>query len=334
MPIVFMLALIVFMLALMLAHVGSMRGRKLISFQDYAKTLVISTEKNGGYAGVGMFSKTAPLKIHKGIGDPEFDSAGRLIIAEFSKFFFIGSYVPNSGAKLVNLEKRGRWEKLLTEKMKEMNEKKPVIYGGDLNVAHNEIDLKNPESNRNKTAGFTDQERGWFTDMLNMGFTDTFRQMHPESKKYSFWSYLANSREKDVGWRLDYYVVSNRIMKNVRKCTLNQLFELETDILVLDLQLWLKNLNNMSESLHLVLTLLNVSVGNAAYQTTEQELGDYFSSVGQVTNVKIVCDRETGRPRGFAFVEFADEASAQKACEQLNGADFNGRQLRVNLASK
>ena len=206
-----------------------------------------------------MFSKTAPLKIHKGIGDPEFDSAGRLIIAEFSKFFFIGSYVPNSGAKLVNLEKRGRWEKLLTEKMKEMNEKKPVIYGGDLNVAHNEIDLKNPESNRNKTAGFTDQERGWFTDMLNMGFTDTFRQMHPESKKYSFWSYLANSREKDVGWRLDYYVVSNRIMKNVRKCTLNQLFELETDILVLDLQLWLNNLNNMSESLHLVLTILNVS---------------------------------------------------------------------------
>lgn len=187
------------------------------NFKDYTKTLVVSTEKNGGYAGVGILSKTAPLKIHKGIGDPEFDSAGRLIIAEFSKFFFLGSYVPNSGAKLVNLEKRGRWEKLLTDKIQEMNEKKPIIYGGDLNVAHNEIDLKNPESNRNKTAGFTDQERGWFTDMLNMGFTDTFRQMHPVSKKYSFWSYLANSREKDVGWRLDYYVVSNRIMENVKR---------------------------------------------------------------------------------------------------------------------
>ncbi|CAB03235.1 exodeoxyribonuclease III [Caenorhabditis elegans] len=187
------------------------------TFKNYTKTLVVSTEKNGGYAGVGLLSKCAPMKVHKGIGDPEFDTAGRLIIAEFSKFYFIGAYVPNSGAKLVNLEKRGRWEKLLTEKMKEMDEKKPVIYGGDLNVAHNEIDLKNPESNRNKTAGFTDQERGWFSEMLELGFTDTFRAMHPDEKKYSFWSYLANSRQKDVGWRLDYYVVSNRIMNKVKR---------------------------------------------------------------------------------------------------------------------
>ncbi|CAI79211.1 DNA-(apurinic or apyrimidinic site) endonuclease [Caenorhabditis elegans] len=99
------------------------------TFKNYTKTLVVSTEKNGGYAGVGLLSKCAPMKVHKGIGDPEFDTAGRLIIAEFSKFYFIGAYVPNSGAKLVNLEKRGRWEKLLTEKMKEMDEKKPVIYG-------------------------------------------------------------------------------------------------------------------------------------------------------------------------------------------------------------
>ncbi|CAL2027773.1 unnamed protein product [Caenorhabditis brenneri] len=187
------------------------------TFKDYSKTLVVSTEKNGGYAGVGLLSKCAPLKIHKGIGDPDFDSAGRLIIAEYAQFYFMGAYVPNSGAKLVNLEKRGRWEKLLTDKLREMNEKKPVIYGGDLNVAHNEIDLKNPESNRNKTAGFTDQERGWFGEMLEIGFTDSFRKLHPESKKYSFWSYLANSREKDVGWRLDYFVVSDRIMGNVKK---------------------------------------------------------------------------------------------------------------------
>uniref|UniRef100_A0A1I7TU92 DNA repair nuclease/redox regulator APEX1 n=2 Tax=Caenorhabditis tropicalis TaxID=1561998 RepID=A0A1I7TU92_9PELO len=186
-------------------------------FKDYTKTLVVSTEKNGGYAGVGMLSKTAPLKVEKGIGDPDFDSAGRLITAEFSQFYFMGAYVPNSGAKLVNLEKRGKWEKLLMTKIKEMTEKKPVIYGGDLNVAHNEIDLKNPESNRNKTAGFTDQERGWFSDMLSNGFIDSFRHLHPESKKYSFWSYLANSREKDVGWRLDYFVVSSRIMSNVKR---------------------------------------------------------------------------------------------------------------------
>uniref|UniRef100_A0A8R1DX33 DNA repair nuclease/redox regulator APEX1 n=1 Tax=Caenorhabditis japonica TaxID=281687 RepID=A0A8R1DX33_CAEJA len=187
------------------------------TFENYTKTLVVSTEKNGGYAGVGLLSKVAPLSVVKGIGETEFDSAGRLIIAEFTNFYFIGAYVPNSGAKLVALDKRERWERLLLEKIKKLDSEKPIVYGGDLNVAHNEIDLKNPESNRNKTAGFTDQERGWFTDLLAAGFRDSFRQLHPDDKTYSFWSYMANARSKNVGWRLDYYVVSERIMENVKR---------------------------------------------------------------------------------------------------------------------
>ncbi|CAB3408376.1 unnamed protein product [Caenorhabditis bovis] len=185
-------------------------------FKEYKKTLVVSKEKSGGYAGVGMLTKVAPIKISQGIGEEEFDTAGRLVVAEFAQFFFVGAYVPNSGAKLVALEKRGRWESLLTKKLKELDAQKPVIYGGDLNVAHNEIDLKNPDSNRNKTAGFTDQERGWFTDLLASGFKDTFREMHPEEQQFTFWSYMNNARSKNVGWRLDYFVVSNRIMDNVK----------------------------------------------------------------------------------------------------------------------
>ncbi|CAD6186353.1 unnamed protein product [Caenorhabditis auriculariae] len=183
-------------------------------FKDYKKTLVAS--QKGGYAGVGLLSKVAPIKVIQGIGDEEFDKEGRLIIAEYSHFFFIGVYVPNSGRGLVNLSKRERWEKIFLEKIQDLDKTKPVIYGGDLNVAHSEIDLRNPESNRNKTAGFTDQERGWFTDLLAAGFKDTFRTLHPDEKAYTYWSYIGSARENDVGWRLDYYVVSNRIMEKVK----------------------------------------------------------------------------------------------------------------------
>ncbi|CAI5438137.1 unnamed protein product [Caenorhabditis angaria] len=185
-------------------------------FEGYTKTLVVSQEKSGGYAGVGLLSKVAPIKVTKGIGNENFDTAGRLVIAEFAHFYFVGAYVPNSGTKLVNLGKREEWEKLFIEKIKELDAKKPVIYGGDLNVAHNEIDLRNPDTNRNKTPGFTDQERGWFGDLLSAGFKDSFRELHPEDKTYSFWTYMANARSRDVGWRLDYYVVSERIMEKVK----------------------------------------------------------------------------------------------------------------------
>uniref|UniRef100_A0A1I7XHD5 exodeoxyribonuclease III n=1 Tax=Heterorhabditis bacteriophora TaxID=37862 RepID=A0A1I7XHD5_HETBA len=197
-------------------------------FKMYEKILAVSQERNGGYAGVALLSKLKPIKVNtiyslkrrivlytfhvpflmsfqvifkvwKGIGDPQFDGEGRLIIAEYPRFFFIGSYVPNSGRA----------------KIRELDEKKPVIYGGDLNVAHNEIDLAKPDSNRNKTAGFTDQERQWFSTLLNAGFKDTYRTLHERKQEFTFWSFVGNARAKNIGWRLDYFVVSNRIMNKV-----------------------------------------------------------------------------------------------------------------------
>ncbi|PAV78268.1 hypothetical protein WR25_17664 [Diploscapter pachys] len=195
------------------------------AFKGYKKTLLVSESKNGGYAGVALLSKTAPLNIIRGIGNKTFDVDARLIIAEYPRFYFIGAYVPNSGQGLVNLDKRGKWDELFLEKIKELDKEKPIIYGGDLNVAHNEIDLANPESNRNKTAGFTDQEREAFTKLLEAGFVvslfiyfedDTYRNLNPDKKgAYTYYSYRFNAKAKNVGWRLDYFVVSERVMEQV-----------------------------------------------------------------------------------------------------------------------
>ncbi|XGW22185.1 hypothetical protein V3C99_004848 [Haemonchus contortus] len=184
--------------------------------KDYHKTLVVSKKNKGGYAGVALLSKIKPIKVWTGLDKELFADEGRLIIAEYTRFYFIGAYVPNSGRGLVNLGGREKWEELFLEKIKNLDSKKPVIYAGDLNVAHNEIDLANPESNRNKTAGFTDQERGWFTRLLDAGFKDTYRELHGNKQEYTFWSYMGNARSKNVGWRLDYYVVSERIFSKVK----------------------------------------------------------------------------------------------------------------------
>ncbi|VDO33087.1 unnamed protein product [Haemonchus placei] len=185
------------------------------AFKDYHKTLVVSKKNKGGYAGVALLSKIKPIKV-RSLDKELFADEGRLIIAEYTRFYFVGAYVPNSGRGLVNLGGREKWEDLFLEKIKDLDSKKPVIYAGDLNVAHNEIDLANPESNRNKTAGFTDQERGWFTRLLDAGFKDTYRELHGDKKEYTFWSYMGNARSKNVGWRLDYYVVSDRIFSKVK----------------------------------------------------------------------------------------------------------------------
>ncbi|GMT00582.1 hypothetical protein PENTCL1PPCAC_22756, partial [Pristionchus entomophagus] len=184
------------------------------TLKDYHATLLPSTGKKG-YAGVALLSKEKPLQIWKGIGVEEFDDAGRLIIAEYTTFYFVGAYVPNSGNGLVNLSKRGRWEEKMREKLKDLDGKKPVIYGGDLNVAHEEIDLANPKSNANKTAGFTDQEREDMTKMLDSGFCDSFRSLHEDRISYTYWSFMRNAREKNIGWRLDYFLTSKRIIDNV-----------------------------------------------------------------------------------------------------------------------
>jgi len=168
-----------------------------------------------GYAGVGMISKVEPINITYELDEKKFADEGRTLIAEFEKFFLINSYVPNSGRGLVRLEYRQEWEKAFRNKLKELEKKKPIIWCGDLNVAHNEIDLKNPKTNT-KTAGFTKEERKCFTDLLSDGYFDSFRYLYPkETDAFTFWSYMRNSRASNIGWRLDYFVMSEKLKENL-----------------------------------------------------------------------------------------------------------------------
>jgi AP endonuclease-1 len=178
------------------------------------ESLFCSSEKEG-YAGVGIITKIKPINVIYGINSEEHDNEGRCITAEFEKFFLVNVYVPNAGRKLITLPKRLEWNKIFKAFIKNLDERKPVIVCGDMNVAHKEIDLANPKSNT-KNAGFTVEEREGMTDFLEDGYIDTFRQFYPEKDKaYTFWTYMSNSRSKNVGWRLDYFLVSQRFMDNV-----------------------------------------------------------------------------------------------------------------------
>ena len=162
-----------------------------------------------GYSGTALFTKTEPLAVTYGIGIPEHDKEGRVITAEFADFYMITVYTPNSQNELTRLPYRMTWEDAFLSYLKELEQKKPVIFCGDLNVAHQEIDLKNPKSNH-KHAGFTDEERGKFARLLENGFVDTFRYFYPEQEGiYSWWSYRFHAREKNAGWRIDYFLVSD-----------------------------------------------------------------------------------------------------------------------------
>ena len=165
-----------------------------------------------GYSGTVVFTKKEPKKVTYGIGIEKHDQEGRVITLEFEKFYFVDCYTPNSQRELTRLDYRMEWEKDFREYLKELNKTKPVILCGDLNVAHNEIDLKNPKSNRHN-AGFTDEERSQMTELLNAGFTDSFRYLYPEKEGiYSWWSYMFHAREKNAGWRIDYFIVSKSIL--------------------------------------------------------------------------------------------------------------------------
>lgn len=164
-----------------------------------------------GYSGTAVFTKKEPISVTYGIGIEEHDHEGRVITAEFDDFHFVDVYVPNSQRELTRLDYRMVWEDAFLSYVKKLDEKKPVIYCGDLNVAHKEIDLKNPKSNH-MNAGFTDQERECFTKVTESGFIDSFRYFYPDEKdKYSWWSYMFKAREKNAGWRIDYFVVSEKI---------------------------------------------------------------------------------------------------------------------------
>ncbi len=169
-----------------------------------------------GYSGTAIFTKKEPINVTYGIGIEEHDKEGRVITLEFDKFYMVNCYTPNSGRELARLEYRMIWEDEFKKYLIKLDKQKPVIICGDLNVAHTEIDLKNPKSNR-KNAGFTDEERSKIDNLLNSGFTDTFRKIYPDKEgAYTWWSYMFNARANNAGWRIDYFLVSDRISKNIK----------------------------------------------------------------------------------------------------------------------
>lgn len=169
-----------------------------------------------GYSGTAIFTKKEPLSVSYGMGIEEHDHEGRLITLEFEDHYLIACYTPNSQNELKRLDYRMKWEDDFLNYLKELDAKKPVILCGDLNVAHKEIDLKNPKTNR-KNAGFTDEERNCMTRLLENGFTDSFRHFYPDQEQiYSWWSYRFKAREKNAGWRIDYFIVSDRFVPNLK----------------------------------------------------------------------------------------------------------------------
>ena len=169
-----------------------------------------------GYSGVAVFTKQKPISVQYGIGIAEHDKEGRVITLEFVDFYHVTVYTPNSQQENARLQYRMEWEDAFRQYLIQLDEKKPVILCGDLNVAHQEIDLKNPATNH-KNAGFTDEERGKFTQLLQAGFVDSFRYFYPDvTGVYSWWSYRFNARKNNAGWRIDYFVVSKRIAQNMQ----------------------------------------------------------------------------------------------------------------------
>lgn len=174
-----------------------------------------------GYSGTAIFTKHEPLSVTYGLNIEEHDKEGRVITLEYGKFYMVTVYTPNSKDGLLRLDYRMTWEDAFREYLNRLAEDKPVIVCGDLNVAHEEIDLKNPSSNH-KNAGFTDEERGKFTELLNSGFTDSFRYLHPEDVEYSWWSYRFKARERNAGWRIDYFLVSDSIKDKIDSASIHQ----------------------------------------------------------------------------------------------------------------
>ena len=177
-----------------------------------------------GYSGTAVFTKVKPLTVTYGLGQEEHDKEGRVITLEFESFYLVTVYTPNSKDGLARLDYRMVWEDVFRAYLQELDAKKPVVVCGDLNVAAEEIDLKNPKTNR-KNAGFTDEERAKFRELKAAGFTDSFRYLHPEEVKYSWWSYRFKAREKNAGWRIDYFVVSDRIAAKLQSAEIhNEVF--------------------------------------------------------------------------------------------------------------
>ena len=181
-------------------------------FEGYHRYMNSAERK--GYSGTMVYTRKEPLSVSYEI-EGDITKEGRVITLEYEDFWFVCAYVPNSKDGLARLDYRMEWEEMLLAHLNRLNQSKPVVYCGDLNVAHNEIDIKNPSSNR-RNAGFTDEERNRFSILLENGYADTFRTLYPETVKYSWWSYRFKARERNAGWRIDYFVVSQRFMDRVK----------------------------------------------------------------------------------------------------------------------
>ena len=184
-----------------------------IQFDGYYRYMNSAIKK--GYSGTITFTKEKPINVTYGLGIEEHDQEGRIITLEYDKFYLVNCYTPNSKRELERLDYRMVWEDELRKYLKKLEETKPVVYCGDLNVAHEEIDIKNPSTNHH-SAGFTDEERNKMTTLLNSGFIDTYRTLYPEKVEYSWWSYMRQAREKNIGWRIDYFITSESLKKNIK----------------------------------------------------------------------------------------------------------------------
>ena len=189
-------------------------GQVELEFEGY--TSYWNSAEKKGYSGTAIFTKIKPISVTYGIGIEEHDNEGRVITLEFEKFYLVNVYTPNSKRELERLDYRQIWEDEMRKYLLRLNETKPVIMCGDLNVAHKEIDLKNPSTNR-RSAGFTDEERNKMSELLDSGYVDTYRYLYPNKENaYTWWSYMRKAREKDIGWRIDYFIVSEDIKKDIK----------------------------------------------------------------------------------------------------------------------
>lgn len=193
-------------------------GQLELQFPGYTSYWNYAEKK--GYSGTAIYARKEPLAVTYGIGIDEHDHEGRVITLEYDKFFLVTVYTPNAQEELRRLDYRMTWEDAFQAYLHQLDAKKPVIVCGDMNVAHQEIDLKNPKTNR-RSAGFTDEERSKMTQLLSNGFTDTFRTLHPEQITYSYWSYRFRAREKNAGWRIDYFLISDRLRPQLKGASIH-----------------------------------------------------------------------------------------------------------------
>ncbi|MEQ8335705.1 MAG: exodeoxyribonuclease III [Cyclobacteriaceae bacterium] len=199
-------------------------AKSALSILSEYETFVNSSKERKGYSGTAILTKTKPVEVSEDIGIEEHDMEGRVITAEYDSFILVTVYTPNSGEGMKRLDYRKTWDEAFLEHIQALEEKKPVVICGDLNVAHQDIDIARPKANYNKTSGYTQTEIDGINNLLNAGFIDTFRVFYPDEVKYSWWNYKFNARARNVGWRIDYFLVSERLKSNLKNAEIHNEF--------------------------------------------------------------------------------------------------------------